>query len=87
MIREFIYLFEGIEKRVGEKVESLINEGKDIYGDDDLITIGKKHLDKRKKQLKHFLLSDFKDVADEVGIATKKDIENLKDYIKDKNAD
>jgi hypothetical protein len=84
MIREFIYLANGIEKELTKKVGELINEGKSEYSDDDMITIAKKHLKKRKRQFNKLFLGDVKRVLDETGVATKDDIKELKDYIKNK---
>ncbi len=85
MIRELIYLGEGIEKKIASKIQELVDEGKKDYEDKDLFEIGKEHLKKRKRQAKKLLLSDFKNMADELGLATKQDIEELKSYIKDRN--
>jgi len=84
MIKELIYLGEGIEKRIGSKIQELIDEGKQGYEDKDLFEIGKEHLKKRKKQFEKLFLDDFKNMAEEIGLATKKDIEELKDYIKNR---
>jgi len=58
MIKELIYLGEGIEKRIGSKIQEL--------------------------QFEKLFLDDFKNMAEEIGLATKKDIEELKDYIKNR---
>ncbi len=86
MLRELIYLTEGIEKKISDKVKALIDEGKEGYEDKDLLEIGKEHIKKRKSQAKKIFLSDFKNMAEELELATKKDIEELKNYIKNKGA-
>ncbi len=85
MIREIIYLGEGIEKKISDKIQSLVEEGKKGYEDKDIFEIGKEHIKKRKKQVEKLFLSDFKNIAEELGLATKKDIEEIKSYIKNRN--
>ncbi len=84
MLKELIYLGEGIEKRIAGKIKELVDEGKQGYEDKDLLEIGKEHLKKRKRQLDKLFLDDFKSMAEEIGLATKNDIEELKEYIKNK---
>ncbi len=87
MLRELIYLASGLEKRCMDTLRSLVEEGKKEYGDkEDLLEIGREHLKKRKRQIKGLLLNDFREVAEELGLATKKDIEELKEYLKEKRA-
>ncbi len=85
MLRELIYLKEGIEKKVCNKLQEIMDEGKKEYEDKDLFEIGKEHLRKRKNQIEKLFVSDFKNMADELGLATKKDLEELKEYIKNRN--
>ncbi len=85
MIREIIYLGEGIEKKISDKIQLLVEEGKKGYEDKDIFEIGKEHIKKRKKQVEKLFLSDFKNIAEELGLATKKDIEEIKSYIKNRN--
>ncbi len=84
MLKELIYLGEGIEKRVAGKIKELVDEGKQGYEDKDLLEIGREHLKKRKRQFDKLFLDDFKNMAEEIGLATKKDIEDLKEYIKNR---
>ncbi len=84
MLKELIYLGEGIEKRVAGKIKELVDEGKQGYEDKDLLEIGREHLKKRKRQFDKLFLDDFKNMAEEIGLATKKDIEELKEYIKNR---
>ncbi len=87
MLKELIYLASGAEKKITETVRSLIEEGRKEYGNkEDLIEIGAEHLQKRKRQIKGLLMSDFKEIAEELGLATKRDIEELKEYLKEKRA-
>ena len=82
MLRELMYLTVGAAKRVEKIVDSFIEEGKKELEDKSLIEIGKEHLEKRKENFKEMVLEDFKKVADELGLATKEDIEQLKAMIK-----
>ncbi len=84
MLREILYLGAGVEKKVSDTIKSLIDEGKEGYEDKDLIDVGKEHIKKRKSQVKKLFLDDFKSMADELGLATKEDIDELKNYIKNK---
>ncbi len=86
MLRELIYLASGLEKRFTDTIKSLIEEGKQEYEGKDLLEIGKEHLKKRKKQIKGLVLHDFREMAEDLGLATKKDIEELKRYIKQNEA-
>ncbi len=82
MLKELIYLGSGIEKKITDKLEELIKEGKKDYGDKDLLEMGKIHLKKRKEQVNKLFLGDVRELVDEIGLATKKDIEELKRHIK-----
>jgi len=82
MLRELLYLTVGAAKRMERIVDSFIEEGKKELNEKSLIELGKEHLEKRKVEFKEMVLEDFKKVADELGLATKEDIEQLKAMIK-----
>ncbi len=82
MLRELLYLTVGAAKRMEKIVDSFIEEGRKELDDKGLIEIGKEHLEKRKEEFKGMVLEDFKKVANELGLATKEDIEQLKAMIK-----
>ncbi len=82
MFRELIYLTVGAAKKMEKMVDSFIEEGKKQLEDKSIIEVGKEHLDKRKEQFKDMVLDDFKKMANELGLATKEDIEQIKQMIK-----
>lgn len=82
MFKELIYLGSGIEKRIVDTVESLIEEGKQNYEGRGIVDIARENLKNRKKQVQKMFLNDIKSLTKELGIATKKDIEEIKEYIK-----
>ncbi len=82
MLREILYLTIGAAKRAEKMVDAFIEEGKKELEDKSLIELGREHLEKRKGQFKDMFLDDFKKVADDLGLATKEDIRELKEMIK-----
>ncbi len=82
MFKELIYLGSGIEKRISDTVESLIDEGKQNYEGKDTVEIAREYLRSRKKQVQKVFLNDIRGLTKELGLATKRDIEEIKDYIK-----
>ncbi len=82
MLRELIYLTVGAAKKMEKMVDSFIEEGKKQLEDKSLLELSKEHLEKKKEDLKEVLVDDFKKVADDLGLATKEDIQQLKDMIK-----
>ena len=82
MLRELLYLTVGAAKRMEKIVDSFIEEGKKELEEKSLIEVGKEHFERRKENFKEMVLEDFKKVANELGLATKEDIEQLKTMIK-----
>ncbi len=82
MLKELIYLGCGIEKKITHKLASLVEEGKKEYEDKDIVDIGIEHLKKRKNQVDKLFSNEMKEFADELGLATKQDIEELKNLLK-----
>ncbi len=82
MLRELLYLTVGAAKRMEKIVDSFIEEGKKELEEKSLIEVGKEHLERRKENFREMVLEDFKKVANELGLATKEDIEQLKTMIK-----
>ena len=85
MLKELIYLTVGAAKKMEKMVDSFIEEGKKQLEDKSLLELSKEHLEKKKEDLKEVLVDDFKKVADDLGLATKEDIQQLKDMIKGSN--
>ncbi|AEA33229.1 hypothetical protein [Hippea maritima] len=84
MLRELIYLTVGATKKLDKIVEGFIEEGKKEVEDKGLVDIGKEHLSKRKEQIKNIVGDDIKKLADELGLATKEDIEEIKTLLRGK---
>lgn len=82
MLREILYLTVGVAKRTEKMVDAFIEDGKKELEDKSLVEVGKEHLEKRKGQIKEMFLDDFRKVADDLGLATKEDIRELKEMIK-----
>jgi len=82
MLREILYLTVGAAKRAEKMVDAFIEEGKKELEDKSLVELGKEHLEKRKEQFKDMFLDDFKKMADDLGLATKEDIKELKEMMK-----
>ncbi len=82
MFREILYLTVGAAKRAEKMVDAFIEEGKKELEDKSLVELGKEHLEKRKEQFKDMFLDDFKKIAEDLGLATKEDIRELKEMIK-----
>jgi len=82
ILSEFIYLGMGIKKDVEKRVINLINEGKKEAKDKTVFEAVKEDIDGKKKYVQNILYKDVKQAAEDLGFATKKDIEDLKDYIK-----
>ncbi len=82
MLRELLYLTVGAAKRMEKIVDSFIEEGKKELEEKSLIEVGKEHFERRKENFREMVLEDFKKVANELGLATKEDIEQLKTMIK-----
>lgn len=85
ILSEFIYLGMGIKKDVKKRVINLVNEGKKDTKDRTVFEAVKEDIDDKKKYIHNLLYKDVKRVAEDLGFATKKDIEDLKDYIKQHN--
>lgn len=82
ILSEFVYLGMGIKKDVKERVINFIKEGKKETKDRTVFETVKEDIDDKKKYVQNILYKDVKRAAEDLGFATKKDIEDLKDYIK-----
>ncbi len=82
MFREILYLTVGAAKRAEKMVDAFIEDGRKELEDKSLVGLGKEHLEKRKEQFKDMFLDDFRKVANDLGLATKDDIKELKEMVK-----
>ena len=86
MFKEMVYMAVGLSKRIDKIVNSIIEEGKKEVEDKGVIELTKEHLNKRKEMVKGMLKEDVEEVIKEFGLATKQDIEELKNLIKQTKA-
>ncbi len=78
MFTELAYLAVGMGKKMDKIIASVMEEGRKELENKGITEIAREHLDRRKEMVKGVVFKDVKRIADELGLATKEDIEELK---------